>query len=217
MESPSRRRHSAISGHLPTHAKKRTYESVGEFDISNSLDWSGQLSGSDSVDFDFNRDFVQELYLPSAASVSPALSTDTTLLDFSNLYTFDESGSSALSSPPSTPLASESDFLLGTAPETLLVRSAAETIQELHDESHVKRLELREQMDAEKGTRTAYPRHYSRYLLEWSLDQDQRVKDDPTRMRINAEPITATKVAHFLSKEAFRPKVHIQMHDLNVY
>ncbi len=46
-----------------------------------------------------------------------------------------------------------------------MTRSAAETIQELHDESHVKRLELREQMDAEKGTPTAYPRHYSRYLL----------------------------------------------------
>ncbi len=82
-----------------------------------------------------------------------------------------------------------------------------EVIQELHDESHAERLALQEQMDAEKGTHVAYPRHYSRYLMEWSLDQDQRITEDPTRMRIDAEPITATKVAHYLSKEAFRPKV----------
>ncbi len=184
MHSPAQRHHSLIAGHPPAHGKKRAHNMIKESDC-----WTAT---SDSLNFDFNEDFLKELDISNIEFTlpsNPSTIANSMLPDLSDLYSFDDSSSSALSSAPSTPPPTCDVTLPAVEPlESLVTRSAAETIQELHDESHVKRLELREQMDAEKGTRTAYPCHYSRYLFEWSLDQDQRLQEDPTRARIDAEP-----------------------------
>ncbi len=185
------------SSHAPSHKQKRTQSSLEDTSLGEH-DWPTTASLSDcDFDFAFDQDSLQQLDLsnifnieninssgsrmlrvPEAMS-SPDTSgylqsaTNRLAVDFSKLYTLENSSLDALTpSPlPSSPLPSR---------QTIGLRSMAEVIQELHDESHAERLALQEQMDAEKGTHVVYPHHYSRYLMEWSLDQDQRITEDPT-------------------------------------
>lgn len=93
------------------------------------------------------------------------------------------------------------------ASQPISIRSIEDTLRELHDDTHHDRLELQEQMDEGKGTPAAYARHEKDYNVFWAEDQERRITEDPTRSKVPAEPINATKVAHFLAYEAFREKV----------
>lgn len=105
----------------------------------------------------------------------------------------------------------ESSETLGDilASQPISTRTIEETLRELHDDTHHDRLELQEQMDEGKGTPVAYARHEKDYYTFWAEDQERRIVEDPSRSKIPAEPINATKVAHFLAYEAFREKVRL--------
>ncbi len=160
------------SSHTPSHKWKRTQSSLEDTSLGEH-DWPTTASLSDcDFDFAFDQDSLRQLDLsnifnieninssgshmlrvPEAMS-SPDTSgylqsaTNRLAVDFSELYTLENSSLDALTpSPrPSSPLPSG---------QTIGLRSMAEVIQELHDESHAERLALQEQMDAEKGTHVA--------------------------------------------------------------
>ncbi|GLB45440.1 hypothetical protein LshimejAT787_2201030 [Lyophyllum shimeji] len=58
----------------------------------------------------------------------------------------------------------------------------------------------------DKSTGGSYMRAPHRYKIWWSADQARVVSQDPVRKEIPALPITAAKVAAFLSYESTRPK-----------
>jgi hypothetical protein len=111
--------------------------------------------------------------------------------------------SRAPSPAPSSPLRPETQPITFVTPRTKRsYRVLEEETRQIHQE-----LVTREQSD--KQTRRTYQRRYESYLRWWEASQAEVAREDATRRALPALPITAAKVARFLSHEMTREKVRV--------
>lgn len=211
-DSPSKRRQNARNG-LPSYlqpGRKRQWDSIEQSttpfcDSLVTPSFFHNDGTAPSPEFDFET----ELSVALSNSASKAMEFDIDF-DFSSLYTLPEMEQSGLVTAfpsPSSELLDDEDenpVLPVSAPTCLLTE--AESLRLLYDQSHETRIALKNAVDADKGTSTAYERHIRRFKLWWSMDQDRRLREDQRLTRVTSEPVTATKVAIWLAYEATRPK-----------
>lgn len=81
------------------------------------------------------------------------------------------------------------------------------SLAELEVTSHAIRMALAAKEQSDKGTANSYTRHVNNYLKWWASYQAGECQQNPSRIPLPAEPITAAKVAMFLNYETTWLKV----------
>ena len=115
--------------------------------------------------------------------------------------------------PPTTlPTTTPGQQSTSTPPPSAAVTQPLSTalelaLDKLDRSTHAHRLEMQDKMMAGKGTGELYARHLKRYSEFWATTNETRVAQSPPEIAIPPHPITAAKVAEFLSFEATRNKV----------
>lgn len=106
-------------------------------------------------------------------------------------------------------LAPSTDLAVPKPPATASFDDIQISLASIQHEAHLNRLELQKGMAKGKGTDEAYPRHVKNYVRFWEADQERRLKENSTYVKIPAHPIIGEKVAIFLQSEITRNKVRL--------
>jgi len=92
-------------------------------------------------------------------------------------------------------------------PITFVTPRTKRSYRALEEETQQIHQDLVEREQSDKQTRRTYQRRYENYVRWWEASQAELEREDSTRRALPALPITAAKVARFLSHEMTREKV----------